>query len=76
MNEICAGDLETRALLVGAGNDLTFVVQAIVPNLVWPTVDFLHAQKGFTYSIVLQVLCVSDFVSSNDDADWPSFGRR
>lgn len=56
MNEICAGDLETRALLVAARNDLTYVVQASAPNLVWATVNFLHAQKGFTYSIVLQVL--------------------
>jgi ACS family pantothenate transporter-like MFS transporter len=56
INEICAGDLEKRALLVAAGNDFAYVLQAIAPNFVWKTVSFPNAQKGFTYSIVLQVL--------------------
>jgi hypothetical protein len=34
INEICATDTEKRALLVAAGNDLAYVVQAVVSRLV------------------------------------------
>jgi len=30
INEICSGDMEKRALLVAMGNDLAYVVQAVV----------------------------------------------
>jgi ACS family pantothenate transporter-like MFS transporter len=30
INEICSGDTEKRALLVAMGNDLAYVVQAVV----------------------------------------------
>jgi hypothetical protein len=62
-------------LLVGAANDLAYVVQAVVcsfeilasrlsltdvdfqaPNFVWKTTDFPAARKGYTWSIVLNVL--------------------
>ena len=56
VNEICSGDTEERALLVAAGNDLAYVVQAVAPNFVWKTTDFPRARKGYTWSIVLQVL--------------------
>jgi len=56
VNEICSGDTEKRALLVAAGNDLAYVVQAVAPNFVWKTTDFPRARKGYTWSIVLQVL--------------------
>ncbi|ODN73695.1 hypothetical protein L202_07240 [Cryptococcus amylolentus CBS 6039] len=56
INEICSGDTEKRALLVGAANDFAYVVQAIVPNFVWKTVDFPEARKGWTYSVSLNVV--------------------
>ena len=58
INEICTGDTEKRALLVAAGNDLAYVVQAVAPNFVWKTTDFPLARKGYTWSIVLQVLLI------------------
>lgn len=58
INEICSDDTEKRALLVAAGNDLAYVVQAVAPNFVWKTTDFPRARKGYTWSIVLQVLLV------------------
>lgn len=58
VNEICSDDTEKRALLVAAGNDLAYVVQAVAPNFVWKTTDFPRARKGYTWSIVLQVLLV------------------
>ncbi|ORY32279.1 major facilitator superfamily domain-containing protein [Naematelia encephala] len=56
INEICSDDSEKRAILVAAANDLAYVVQAVAPNFVWKTVDFPRAKKGFTWSIVLQIL--------------------
>ncbi|KAH8810873.1 allantoate permease [Xylogone sp. PMI_703] len=58
INEICSDDTEKRALLVAAGNDLAYVVQAVAPNFVWKTTDFPAARKGYLWSIILQVLLV------------------
>lgn len=56
INEICSDDTEKRALLVAAGNDFAYVVQAVAPNFVWKTTDFPAARKGYTWSLVLQIL--------------------
>lgn len=56
INEICSADTEKRALLVGAANDLAYVVQAVAPNFVWKTTDFPRAEKGYTWSIILNAL--------------------
>ncbi|ODN86834.1 pantothenate transporter [Cryptococcus wingfieldii CBS 7118] len=58
INEICSNDTEKRALLVAGANDLAYVVQAIVPNFVWKTVDFPEARKGWAYSVVLNVALI------------------
>ncbi|KAK3377255.1 allantoate permease [Lasiosphaeria ovina] len=58
VNEICSDDTEKRALLIAMGNDLAYVVQAVAPNFVWKTTDFPAATKGYTWSIVLQVLLI------------------
>ncbi|KAM0424849.1 hypothetical protein ACHAPT_009905 [Fusarium lateritium] len=58
INEICSADTEKRALLVGMANDLAYVVQAVAPNFVWKTTDFPAAKKGYTWSIILEVLLI------------------
>ncbi|RSH93611.1 hypothetical protein EHS25_006257 [Saitozyma podzolica] len=58
INEICATDTEKRALLVAAGNDLAYVVQAVAPNFVWKTTDFPAATKGWTWVLVLNSLLI------------------
>ncbi|TVY45481.1 Pantothenate transporter [Lachnellula occidentalis] len=58
INEICSGDTEKRALLVAVGNDFAYIVQAVAPNFVWKTTDFPAAQKGYLWSIILQVLLI------------------
>ncbi|KAK0449049.1 major facilitator superfamily domain-containing protein [Desarmillaria tabescens] len=58
ITEITQGDTELRALCVALGNDLAYVVQAIVPNFVWKTVDFPRARKGYHYSIILQFILI------------------
>ncbi|KAJ6076553.1 hypothetical protein N7499_008534 [Penicillium canescens] len=58
INEICSDDTEKRALLVAMANDLAYVVQAVAPNFVWKTTAFPRAAKGYTWSIVLQILLI------------------
>ncbi|KAK0190025.1 major facilitator superfamily domain-containing protein [Armillaria mellea] len=58
ITEITGGDTELRALCVALGNDLAYVVQAIMPNFVWKTVDFPRARTGYHYSIVLQFVLI------------------
>ncbi|KAJ5518609.1 Major facilitator superfamily domain general substrate transporter [Penicillium expansum] len=58
INEICSDDTEKRALLVAMANDLAYVVQAVAPNFVWKTTAFPRAPKGYTWSIVLQILLI------------------
>ncbi|KAL2075029.1 hypothetical protein VTL71DRAFT_8809 [Oculimacula yallundae] len=58
INEICSEDTEKRALLVAAGNDFAYVVQAVAPNFVWKTTEFPAARKGYLWSIVLQILLI------------------
>lgn len=58
INEICSDDTEKRALLVAAGNDLAYVVQAVVPNFVWKTTDFPAARTGYKLCIALQALLI------------------
>ncbi|KIW09916.1 hypothetical protein PV08_11692 [Exophiala spinifera] len=58
INEICSDDTEKRAILVAAGNDFAYVVQAVAPNFVWKTTDFPAARKGYLWSIILQILLI------------------
>ncbi|KAH8675048.1 major facilitator superfamily domain-containing protein [Ilyonectria robusta] len=61
INEICSDDTEKRALLVAMANDFAYVVQAVAPNFVWKTTDFPAARKGYTWSIILQILLSKSF---------------
>jgi len=58
ISEISAGDNEYRAILVAAGNDLAYVVQAVAPNFVWKTTAFPAARQGIKYSLGLQTLLI------------------
>ncbi|KAL6250938.1 hypothetical protein RBB50_001146 [Rhinocladiella similis] len=58
INEICSDDTEKRAILVAAGNDFAYVVQAVAPNFVWKTTDFPAARKGYLWSLILQILLI------------------
>ncbi|KAG4416248.1 hypothetical protein IFR04_010594 [Cadophora malorum] len=58
INEICSDDTEKRALLVAAGNDFAYVVQAVAPNFVWKTTEFPAARKGYVWSMILNILLI------------------
>ncbi|KAK0231925.1 major facilitator superfamily domain-containing protein [Armillaria nabsnona] len=58
ITEITGGDTELRALCIALGNDLAYVVQAIMPNFVWKTADFPRARTGYHYSLILQFVLI------------------
>ncbi|KAK8238822.1 MFS general substrate transporter [Phyllosticta capitalensis] len=45
-HEICAGDNEERAIVVGAMNQMAYVVQAWLPLIVWKQTDAPMYRKG------------------------------
>jgi ACS family pantothenate transporter-like MFS transporter len=46
-HEICSGDNEERAIVIGSMNEMAYVVQAWLPLLVWQQVDAPEYQKGY-----------------------------
>lgn len=46
-HEICSEDNEERALVVGTMNEMAYVVQAWLPNVIWLETDAPQFQKGF-----------------------------
>ncbi|KAF2140330.1 uncharacterized protein K452DRAFT_352077 [Aplosporella prunicola CBS 121167] len=53
-HEICAGDNEERAIVIGSMNQMAYVVQAWLPLLVWKQTDAPEYRKGF-----ITVTCIS-----------------
>ncbi|TDZ30779.1 Pantothenate transporter liz1 [Colletotrichum spinosum] len=49
-NEICGGDAEERAIVIGIMNSLGYAFNAWVPLLTYPQVDAPEFKKGFIYS--------------------------
>ncbi|OTA99904.1 hypothetical protein M426DRAFT_268431 [Hypoxylon sp. CI-4A] len=46
-HEICSDDNEERALVVGAMNEMAYVVQAWLPLIIWQQVEAPRYHKGF-----------------------------
>lgn len=49
-NEICGGDAEERALVIGIMNAMGYAFNAWVPYLTYPQVESPRFRKGFIYS--------------------------
>ncbi|KAL7417101.1 major facilitator superfamily domain-containing protein [Mrakia frigida] len=56
ITEITGGDNESRAVIIGAANDLAYVIQAVAPNFIWKTSEFPKARKGHAWSISLSTI--------------------
>lgn len=62
-HETCSGDNEERALVIGTMNEMAYVVQAWLPNLIWLETDAPQFHKGFMTMIFVAVaLVVTSFV--------------
>lgn len=51
-NEICGGDAEERAIVIGIMNTLGYAFNAWVPLLTYPQLDAPTFRKGFVFSTV------------------------
>ncbi|KAI1100163.1 MFS general substrate transporter [Jackrogersella minutella] len=52
-HEICSDDNEERALVVGAMNEMAYVVQAWLPLIIWQQVDAPQYHKGFVTMVFI-----------------------
>ena len=57
-HEICTDDNEERALVIGTMNEMAYVVQAWLPNIVWLETDAPQFHKGFMTMIFLSVALI------------------
>lgn len=58
-HEICTHDNEERAIVVGAMNEMAYVIQAWLPLLVWKQVDAPEYRKGFVTVTALSALLIA-----------------
>lgn len=59
-HEICSDDNEERALVIGSMNEMAYVFQAWLPQVVWQQVDAPQYRRGFiTVSIMSVVLIIA-----------------
>ncbi|GAA6007123.1 hypothetical protein JCM10207_001517 [Rhodosporidiobolus poonsookiae] len=54
-SEICSTDNEERSLVIAFMNNFAYVVQAIVPNFTWKTLDYPKSTIGLSYSTGLSI---------------------
>ncbi|KAL3478541.1 major facilitator superfamily domain-containing protein [Aspergillus californicus] len=57
-HEICSDDNEERALVVGSMNEMAYVFQAWLPQVVWQQVDAPKYRKGFITGTVMSVILI------------------
>ncbi|KAL4950731.1 major facilitator superfamily domain-containing protein [Aspergillus filifer] len=57
-HEICSGDNEERALVIGSMNEMAYVFQAWLPQVVWQQVDAPKYRKGFITGTVMSVILI------------------
>lgn len=63
-HEICSEDNEERALVVGSMNEMAYVFQAWLPQVVWQQVEAPRYRKGFiTVTVLSVILIIATFVT-------------
>ncbi len=61
-HEICSDDNEERALVVGSMNEMAYVFQAWLPQVVWQQIDAPQYRKGYiTGTIMSTILIITTF---------------
>lgn len=58
-HEICSDDNEERALVVGSMNEMAYVFQAWLPQVVWQQVDAPQYRKGFIAVTVISAIMIA-----------------
>ncbi|BCS23791.1 uncharacterized protein APUU_40235A [Aspergillus puulaauensis] len=57
-HEICSDDNEERALVVGSMNELAYVFQAWLPQVVWQQIDAPQYRKGYITGTIMSTLLI------------------
>ncbi|KAL4927981.1 major facilitator superfamily domain-containing protein [Aspergillus undulatus] len=57
-HEICSDDNEERALVIGSMNEMAYVFQAWLPQVVWQQVDAPQYRKGFITGTVMSAILI------------------
>ncbi|THC96269.1 hypothetical protein EYZ11_004262 [Aspergillus tanneri] len=65
-HEICSEDNEERALVVGSMNEMAYVFQAWLPQVVWQQVDAPQYRKGFIAVSVISTLMIAAAIATRE----------
>ncbi|KAK1148123.1 hypothetical protein N8T08_010762 [Aspergillus melleus] len=58
-HEICSDDNEERALVVGSMNEMAYVFQAWLPQVVWQQVDAPQYRKGYIAVTIISTIMIA-----------------
>ncbi|KAL3433094.1 major facilitator superfamily domain-containing protein [Aspergillus tetrazonus] len=75
-HEICSDDNEERALVVGSMNEMAYVFQAWLPQVVWQQIDAPQYRKGFITGTVMSVLLIIFTLSIRSLQTWENRKTR
>ncbi|KAL4995061.1 major facilitator superfamily domain-containing protein [Aspergillus recurvatus] len=75
-HEICSEDNEERALVVGSMNEMAYVFQAWLPQVVWQQIDAPQYRKGFITGTVMSVLLIIFTFSIRGLERWENGKKR
>ncbi|KAL4769359.1 major facilitator superfamily domain-containing protein [Aspergillus nidulans var. acristatus] len=75
-HEICSDDNEERALVVGSMNEMAYVFQAWLPQVVWQQIDAPQYRKGFITGTVMSVLLIIFTFSIRSLQTWENRKKR
>ncbi|KAL4780013.1 major facilitator superfamily domain-containing protein [Aspergillus varians] len=75
-HEICSDDNEERALVVGSMNEMAYVFQAWLPQVVWQQIDAPQYRKGFITGTVMSVLLIITTFSTRALHHWEVRKKR
>lgn len=57
-HEICSEDNEERSLVIGSMNEMAYVFQAWLPQVVWQQVDAPQYRKGYVEVTIMSVIMI------------------
>ncbi|KAL2814676.1 major facilitator superfamily domain-containing protein [Aspergillus cavernicola] len=69
-HEICSDDNEERALVVGSMNEMAYVFQAWLPQVVWQQIDAPQYRKGFITGTVMSVILIGTTFATRSLQIW------
>lgn len=75
-HEICSSDNEERALVIGSMNEMAYVFQAWLPQVVWKQVDAPEYHKGFITLCIFAGILITTTVAIRALEQGERVGRK